>query len=434
MSTLDPRHPGRELLLPYLDGELPLRQARRVRRHVEACWGCRSELEELQKTVGECVRYRRQLEDGAWPQPPQPWSDLAREFARIDASARRSPLSRPFIRWAALAASAAALVAATLTYRTWERHPAGDAPELRPQNPAHKKPQDAPSPPAGTAAARTEALVPSARTRAPESKPLVIEASVADELRAVAALHQLGADLGDPVEVAREGGRVVVRGAGLSPLLERQIREAFISLPGIELRFPEPGAGGSPPSIPAGTEAPPPGGAATAATPVPSATQNHLEEQLGGHAQFEIFSSQLLDHQEAAMARIYALRRLATQFPANEEGQLNAGDQRLLHDLGREHVQALSRELAAIQRVAGPVLGSISASATPSVSGAAVTWQATAEDLLAAGRQMDSLIAPLIGASAPEPALQARNPSQALASALAQIRLAVQQCELILTR
>jgi Putative zinc-finger len=433
MSLLDPRHPGRELLLPYLDGELSLRQARKVRRHVEVCWECRNELEELQKTVGECVRYRRQLEEGAWPQPPQPWSDLSRDFARIDASARSSPLSRPFIRWAALATSAAALIAATLTYRTWERHPAGDAPELRPQNPAHKKPQDAPSPPAGTAAARTEALVPSARTRAPESKPLVIEASVADELRAVAALHQLGADLGDPVEVAREGGRVVVRGAGLSPVLERQIREAFVSLPGVELRFPEPGAGG-PPSKPAAPETPPGGSGATAAAPVPLPTQNRLEEQLGGRAQFEIFSSQLLDHQEAAMARIYALRRLAMQFPANEEGQLSAGDQRLLHDLGHQHVQALSRELAAIQRVAGPVLGSISASATPGVPGAAVTWQATAEDLLAAGRQLDSLIAALIGASAPEPALQTGNPSQALVSALAQIRLAVQQCELILTR
>jgi hypothetical protein len=434
MTTLKPGHPEKELFLPYLDGELSPRQARRVRRHVEACWECRSELEELQKTVGECVRYRRRLEDGAWPRPPQPWSDLSREFARIDASAKSSPLSRPFIRWTALAASAAALVAATLTYRTWERHPAGDAPELRPQRPAHRKPLDAPSPPAGTAAARTDTLVPSARTRAPESKPLVIEASIADELRAVAALHQLGADLGDPVEVAREGGRVVVRGAGLSPVLERQIREAFVSLPGVELRFPEPNAGSSPPSKPAGTETPPPGGGATAAAPVPSATQNRLEEQLGGHAQFEIFSSQLLDHQEAAMARIYALRRLATQFPAGEEGQLSAGDQRLLHDLGREHTQALSRELAAIQRVAGPVLGSISASATPGVPAAAVTWQGAAEDLFAAGRQLDSLVAALIGASAPEPALQAGNPSQALASALAQIRFAVQQCELLLTR
>ena len=47
MTTLKPSHPEKDLLLPYLDGELSTRQARRVRRHVEACWECRGELEEL---------------------------------------------------------------------------------------------------------------------------------------------------------------------------------------------------------------------------------------------------------------------------------------------------------------------------------------------------------------------------------------------------
>ena len=430
MTALEPRHPEKELLMPYLDGELSLRQARRVRRHVQACWECRSELEELQKTVGECVRYRRQLEDAAWPQPPQPWRDLSPEFARIDAAARSSSLSRPSVRWAVLAASAAALVAATLTFRSWESHLTGDTSQLRPQSPAHKKPQDAPSPPAGTPA-RTEALAPSVRVRAPENKPLVIEASLADELRAVAALHQLGADLGDPVEVAREGGRVIVRGAGLSPVLERQIREAFVSMPDVELRFPEPASGG--PSILPRTEAPPRGAFESPAGPTATPAQNRLEEQLGGHAQFEIFSSQLLDHQEAAMARIYALRRLAMQFPAAEEGHLGLGDQRVLHDLGREHALALGRELAAIRRVAGPVLASTGAPGRPGAVAAAANWQAAAGDLFLAGRQVDSLIAALIGASAPEPASQSGDPSQALSFALAQISLSVQQCEQLLT-
>jgi hypothetical protein len=261
-----------------------------------------------------------------------------------------------------------------------------------------------------------------------EPKSLVIEASLADELRAVAALHQLGADLGDPVEVAREGGRVIVRGVGLSPVLERQIREAFVSMPDVELRFPEPGG----PSTLPPRDMPPQGTAATPPPPVPSPAQNRLEERLGGHAQFEIFSSQLLDHQEAAMARVYTLRRLATQFPAVDEGQLSDGEQRLLHDLARQHVQALSRELAAIQRLAGPVLASMEASASPGSRAAVQTWQATAEDLLGAGRQVDSLIAAWIGAAASEPVSQPGNTSQALFIALAQLRLTVQQCEQLL--
>jgi hypothetical protein len=259
---------------------------------------------------------------------------------------------------------------------------------------------------------------------------VVIEASLADELRAVAALHQLGADLGDPVEVAREGGRVIVRGAGLSPVLERQIREAFLSMPGVELRFPEPGA--TPSTLPP-TDTPQPGPVAAPTAPAPSAPQNRLEQQLGGHAQFEIFSSQLLDHQEAAMARVYALRRLAIQFPAVEESQLSPGEQRVLHDLAHEHAQALSRELGAIQRRASPVLGSMGTSTSPTSLAAAPTWQAAAENLLGAGRQVDSLIAALIGASAPEPGAQPGSTSQALLIALAQLQLSVQQCEQLLT-
>ena len=134
------------------------------------------------------------------------------------------------------------------------------------------------------------------------------------------------------------------------------------------------------------------------------------------------------------MARIYALRRLAMQFPAAEENQLSAGNQRLLHDLGREHVNALSRELAAIQRVAGPVLSPMAGSTTPSGTAGAATWQDAAEDLFVAGRQVDSLIAALIGASAPEPASQSGNPPQALLLRLAQVSLSVQQCEQLLTR
>ena len=59
MSSLGMRHPEDGQLLRYLDGELPGRRARQIRKHLEACWHCRAELEELESTVGDCVRYRR---------------------------------------------------------------------------------------------------------------------------------------------------------------------------------------------------------------------------------------------------------------------------------------------------------------------------------------------------------------------------------------
>ena len=72
------------------------------------------------------------------------------------------------------------------------------------------------------------------------------------ELQVVATLHEIGADLGDPVEVARSGGRVLVGGTGIPPRHQKQIHASLDSMPGVVVRFPEPGAGGAP-SGPEGT-------------------------------------------------------------------------------------------------------------------------------------------------------------------------------------
>ncbi len=425
MSSLELRHPESELLLPYLDGELPARKARQVRRHVEACWQCRTELEELEKTVGECVRYRKRVQEEPLAQPPQPWSDLSQEFARIDQAAERPRFwSRPLIRWTVLAASSAAVVAATLSLRIWDRHPEANIPEP-PQNPVVTQLGQSSASPAGSAS--VPAGTQPAPRRAPERSHVEVHATVGDELRAVAALHQLGADLGDPVEVAREGERVVVRGAGVSPVRERQIRAALVALPNVEVQFPE--AGTLP--APSPTETP----AAPQPAPVPTALQNRLEAQLGGHTQFEGFSAQLLDHQEAVMARIYALRRLATEFPADTESQMSADNQVLLRSLAREHVAAMSREIAAIRGAAGPVLQALSGQRqSPGAEAQAkqgTNWQAAAQEVFASGRQVDSLLATLLGASAPDPGATVDLPA-AFLNALAQLQASVQQCELLL--
>jgi hypothetical protein len=421
------RHPEAELLLPYLDGELSARKARRVRKHVQACWQCRTELEELQKTVGDCIHYRAQLRETALSDPLRPWADLAAGFDRIDADLERGSLfrgplfRRPMARWTIWTVCSAALVAATITLHLWDR-PAGSGAEPQPQAQLIAPTPEITPPPASTAPAPARAArVPS---RGPRSEPAPAETSLADELRAVAALHQLGADLGDPVEVAREGRRVIVRGAGVSPARQQEIRQALVSLPNIDLEFPQAQTNAAPP--PAEPEPTP-----QSPSP-PSPIETRIEAQLGGHGPFENFSSQLLDHQEAAMARIYALRRLATEFSAESEGQLSAGDQQLLRDLARQHLEAMTRELAAISRIAVPVL-------RPMLNGASVDsgasadqpliWQAAAQTVLASGKQVDSLLAGLLG-------LAATNDTQprAFLAALAQLQASVQQCERLLMR
>jgi hypothetical protein len=122
MSNLDVRHPEDGLLLRYLDGELPGRKARQVRTHLEACWQCRAQVEELEAAIGECVRYRQNVLAPSLPPPPQPWGSL--DFARADAAlagelAGQSwlirlarflwPRQNPGLRWALSAAAVVAL-------------------------------------------------------------------------------------------------------------------------------------------------------------------------------------------------------------------------------------------------------------------------------------------------------------------------------------
>jgi hypothetical protein len=160
---------------------------------------------------------------------------------------------------------------------------------------------------------------------------------------------------------------------------------------------------------------------------------SRLETQLGGRPQLESFSSQLLGRDEAAMARAYALRRLAQQFPAEAERQLSDGDLRLLKNLGREHVAALAREVTAIDRTASPVLASMGAAAPsrPSRNDAA-TWQAAAENLFRSASQVETLLAALLGATTPD--RPASNLPAQLASSVAQLQADVQQCERLLTQ
>ena len=75
-----------------------------------------------------------------------------------------------------------------------------------------------------------------------------------EELQVVAALHQLGADLGDPLEISREGRQVLVSGTGIPPQRQQQIHGLLDRLPHVVVRFDDPAfpAGAMPVPIGAG--------------------------------------------------------------------------------------------------------------------------------------------------------------------------------------
>jgi hypothetical protein len=111
------QHPGEDLLLRFIDGELAGLKRRQIRRHLEACWQCRGTVEELQQTVADCVRYRKEIPTYL-PAPPQVWSDLSRGFARIDSEMASEPfwkrLAFPMLKPALAGMAVLALLAAVI--------------------------------------------------------------------------------------------------------------------------------------------------------------------------------------------------------------------------------------------------------------------------------------------------------------------------------
>ena len=430
MNSLEPRHPENDLLLAYLDGELRGRPERQVRRHVAACWQCRAELDQLQRMVTECVRYRQNLAS-AVPAPPQPWKDLTREFDRLAENpegARQRRLG--WWRWVLVGAGAVSLAAATVALRSgFHIFPQTPAP------PVQDRPLALPrSSPASTSArtdgSSSEVRKPSVPAGVPA--PVTELASLGDELRAVAALHQVGADLGDPVEVAREGSYVVIGGAGVPPARQREIREAVSAQPKVVVRFAE---ATSPLALPTASN----GNGPTAGMERVPPNPNRLESQLGGRAQSEAFTAELLSREDAAMARAYALRRLAREFPAGNEGLMKPEERRLLEELARQHLEALAGETASIDGFTSPVLIALGAARpNPETATAAGSWQEAAERVLIAARQMEQTAAALVGAAAADgkagTSASAQNLPQQLLSALAGLRANVQQCEGLLSR
>src|SRR5262245_49185238 len=114
-------HPDEAILLGYFDGELPFRKARQTGRHLEACWQCRTVVDEFQTIAADCVRYRNHVLAVHLPAPPAPWADLSDGFAQVDAELASESLAARFggwlgapgvRRWAVSGTVAAAMAAA----------------------------------------------------------------------------------------------------------------------------------------------------------------------------------------------------------------------------------------------------------------------------------------------------------------------------------
>jgi hypothetical protein len=560
MSRLALHHPEEGTLLQYLDGEVGRREARDIHAHLEACWQCRTALEDLQVTVNDCVRYRKQVLIPSMPEPPAAWGSL--DFARVDAELAAesfkerlgrwlSPRRSAPMRWALTGALAVALSfvivrqlretpnveAAALLRKAVEisdarprtvkrlrilssrgpmartvgvtsvRPAAGEAEIARLFETAHydwndplsarsyaawhdallrKVDEVSSADPAvyriKTTTSDSELLSATLKLRKTDFAPLegrfefrnrdwveitelvdqlnLPASTVAgaaggaprqpgvppgpsspepsfaippaadapgpnEELQVVAALHQVGADLGDPLEITREGRDVVVTGTGIAPARQNQIHNQLDRLPHVVVRFTDP-------TFPASRPAAEPAPTRDAAVPAGKSTdQARIEQRLGGRPQFERFSGQLLDWTESALGRAYALHRLAQQFPVTSTAAMGSDDRRTLHALGRDHLAAMQQDLSKIKTTVVPVLHGIGATAArPEARPAAAAWQPASEQMLASARRVETLLAVVLGVA---PATSTTDAPAQLLTALSQLTSDIEQCQRLLS-
>jgi hypothetical protein len=215
-------------------------------------------------------------------------------------------------------------------------------------------------------------------------KPEIQAAGPAEELRVIAALHALGADLGEPVEVKREGGRVMVGIAGLGGGRREEVRAALSGIPGVYVNAEE--APGAPVELkPRGLAAEP-----DAADPLLAGLDTFAAEQI-------------VDRTETLIERAYALRGLARRFPPEVEAQLSAADVEVLRDIARAHTHALRQALADLRRLL-PAPSGTGGAAPPAA------WQHNAEAIFTTVQRLDTAL----NSSAAEVAMRKARLAEAL--------------------
>ena len=84
MTSIGNGHLTDKQLLFYVDGEVSSGEGARIRGHLEACWTCRSKLEDLQATIKKIVDFRDQVLLPMVPPPPRPWDGLDPRLHQID--------------------------------------------------------------------------------------------------------------------------------------------------------------------------------------------------------------------------------------------------------------------------------------------------------------------------------------------------------------
>lgn len=240
--------------------------------------------------------------------------------------------------------------------------------------------------------------MPLAQSPSPSGAEDQTSASASDEVRVLLALHKIGADLGEPIEVQRAQESVVVTVLGASARREKELRDAVGGLPRAVLRFEQP----QPVRAPAA-------GGGTADEPPSGALQSRLLADFGSSANVEAFINRALEQSETVLARAHAIDQAAHRFSPQES--LTEEDREALRSIASDHLRILREELKELKGVLEPLTGKIEI--------APAERSATSANLLNAAQTLDTLLSGALasGRSLDDPEKSLRKITQALATA-----------------
>lgn len=383
MTEFTNGHPEYGELLALVDHDLP-RMSSAVRRHYRECPKCRRDMQECDAAVFEYQQFENTFVLPAIP-PPNPWQDLRQSMRRLD-EAKPSKRTLGRIAWrlaAPLANSAGRLVAGgtalgclafaiVLMTRSEKRSE---------QRPIEQPRMAAPSRVTPTLpAVESRKAANNGRPRGPVDAGLpAVESSVNTEVRVFAALHRLGADLGEPVEI-RTGsdGRVAVGGTGVSPDRQAEIREALSAERAVAVRFTDSSAVASGPEERARFET------------GHSALEARIREFAGGQSAYESLTNRVLDESDAVVTRAHALAALAERFPDTRRAELREAERRTLETLTADHRAAFEQHARTLLLLVAPLAKALGAPVPDSVPAQGV--------LLQDAQRMDRVLSAVFGA------------------------------------
>lgn len=388
------RHCSDEELLKRLDGELGMWETFRVSRHLARCWRCRAALADLDSHIHAVSRIMQQ---DAFPRE---LIDAARErFFRSAAQLQirfRDAAPARFRLQAWPARAAAGLVLSLSAFACWHYVHGLRAAAVPP----------APAPPkkvvvTAAPAVRPVPLPPPPIRAVPRHHPEPLEAGPgldAVEMRALYTLHQLGACLGEEIDIARSGEHellvsgVVASGARKRELADALAAPAFSGAVRLELRsLDEVAAPGLPPESGAGSAE-----AAPSEIPIEAALLEYFHNEDPGRGDGENrrraveVSNDALRLANLAFSHAWALRHFAARYPRERFELLRPEEAAMAHDMIRDHLSGLASASAELNKLTGAPLraaaGSEPGEALPASD--AHSWQSAADVLFRATERL----------------------------------------------